>query len=262
MSDLAAAASTGFRFWLGTHEASWLSDPDMRPLMVSRRRLQARPVGKEAAVDWVLDSGGFTELDKYHGWTLAPDEYLTMVNRWARDIGRLQWAAPQDWMCEPHMLDKTGLTVAEHQRRTVDNYLELRTLDAAAPIIPVLQGWTPDDYLRCVDLYSAAGVDLASLDLVGLGSVCRRQGIGVAEHIVRSLQPIRLHGFGMKKTAIGRFGDLLASADSMAWSFGGRRDGTCTHLKSKCANHRHWALDWYDSIVFGRSSLTLWDGQP
>ena len=31
-----------------------------------------------------------------------------------------------------------------------------------APVIPVLQGWTLDDYLACVDLYASAGVDLAA----------------------------------------------------------------------------------------------------
>ena len=38
----------------------------------------------------------------------------------------LEWAAPMDWMCEPAMLARTGLTVEDHQRRTVANFLELR----------------------------------------------------------------------------------------------------------------------------------------
>ncbi len=37
----------------------------------------------------------------------------------------LDWA-PMDWMCEPAMLARTGLTVEDHQRRTSANFLELR----------------------------------------------------------------------------------------------------------------------------------------
>ncbi len=35
-------------------------------------------------------------------------------NRYRDEIGCLLWAAPQDWMCEPWITAKTGLTVAEH----------------------------------------------------------------------------------------------------------------------------------------------------
>jgi hypothetical protein len=36
-----------------------------------------------------------------------------------------------DWMCEPFMLAKTGLSVREHQQRTVTNYLNPRVLHLA-----------------------------------------------------------------------------------------------------------------------------------
>jgi hypothetical protein len=48
-------------------------------------------------------------------------------------------------MCEPFMLAKTGLTVAEHQVRAVTNYLELRGLAPDLPFVPLLQGWSRDD---------------------------------------------------------------------------------------------------------------------
>ena len=40
---------------------------------------------------------------------------------------------PQDRMCEPEQLAITGLTVEEHQRRTVDNFVELRDLAPGPP---------------------------------------------------------------------------------------------------------------------------------
>jgi len=56
----------------------------------------------------------------------------------------------------------------------VDNLICLRDLAPDLPIIPVLQGWTVADYLRCADLYDHRGINLAAEPLVGLGSVCRR----------------------------------------------------------------------------------------
>ena len=60
-------------------------------------------------------------------------------------------------MCEPFITTRTGLSVAEHQRRTVTSLLALRDLDPGLPVIPVLQGWTITDYLRCADLLRARG---------------------------------------------------------------------------------------------------------
>jgi hypothetical protein len=158
-------------------------------------------------------------------------------------------AVTQDWMCEPFMNDKTGLSVRDHQERTVQNYLELRALDA--PVIPVLQGYSLADYERCADTYEAAGVRLADLPTVGLGSVCRRENTNEIGEVVAAMSArgIRCHGFGCKEGAVRRYGDMLASADSMAWSLAGRRRGTCTHLKSRCANHMHYAMTWRDSVV-------------
>lgn len=99
------------RFWLGTHETSWLERLDV-PLFVSHRRLarlkRHLPV---ARAPWALDSGGFTELGTYGEWRTSVDDYAAAVDVYVRRIGRLEWAAPMDWMCEPHMLAKTGFCV-------------------------------------------------------------------------------------------------------------------------------------------------------
>ncbi len=36
---------------------------------------------------------------------------------------------------------------------------------------PCIQGWLPDDYLRCVDMYESRGIFLAKYPIVGVGSV-------------------------------------------------------------------------------------------
>lgn len=247
------------KFYLGTDMPGWLWKRDV-PLFVSARRLEPYKTLHPATCDWALDSGGFTELSKYGEWRTPPHKYIARVRRYADELGRLDFAAPQDWMCEPFMLEKTGLSVADHQRLTIDNYLTLRTLWPDGPVIPALQGWEHDDYLRHVEQYAAAGVDLPDLPLVGLGSVCRREATGPAEHLVHVLAGLGItcHGFGMKTTGLARYGALLGSADSMAWSMAARRsrirlDG---HTHQTCSHCPEFALMWRHKVLHPtRSSL-------
>jgi hypothetical protein len=201
---------------------------------------------------WALDSGGFTELSLYGDWQTTPAEYVAEVRRWRDEVGQLRWAAIQDWMCEPFILEKTGGCVASHQRRTVQSYLELSALAPELPWLPVVQGWGPADYLRHADQYGRVGVDLASLPAVGLGSVCRRQHTEGAEDIIRELhgRGIKPHAFGFKLSGLRRSARYLASADSMAWSFDARRSPPlpgCRHGeggRGSCANCLRYALWW------------------
>ena len=133
-------------FYLGAHHPHWLERAPF-PLFVSHRRLAARRRRPRATTGWALDSGGFTELRLHGGWSTTPAEYVAAVRRYCDEIGSLERAAPMDWMCEPFMITKTGLSIAAHQVRTVANYLELRSLAPDLPFVPVLQGWERDDYL-------------------------------------------------------------------------------------------------------------------
>src|SRR5216110_876539 len=116
------------RFYLGTHHPGWLGHvPQL--LCVSRARLTGRRTFPRATTPWMLDSGAFSEIAAHGRWRLSAKGYAAEVKRFAGEVGRLAHVGPQDWMCEPPMLKKTGLTVAEHQRRTTVNYLVLRDLD-------------------------------------------------------------------------------------------------------------------------------------
>jgi hypothetical protein len=251
-------------FWLGAHHPAWLGTAGV-PLFVSRRTLFERRTFPVACAPWALDSGGFSELSIHGCWTVTPGDYVADVRRFRDEIGSLAWAAPQDWMCEPGMLSRTGLSVPEHQRRTVANYLVLRDLAPELPIIPVVQGWTMGDYLDCVELYDREGVDLSLLPLVGIGTICRRQHTSRAEQIIRMIAAdgIRLHGFGLKVTGLRACADAIVSADSMAWSYQARRrppmDGCRGH--ANCANCIRYALEWraelLESMSDGARQLSL-----
>jgi hypothetical protein len=236
------------KFLLGTHETSWLAKVQV-PLFISHRRLRRHARLPRASCDWALDSGGFTELNLHGRWRTSPGEYIDAVHRYSEEIGRLMWAAPMDWMCEPFVLEQTGLSVREHQERTVASYLELRS---HGPFIPVLQGWTIDDYADCIDLYQSAAVQLSDLPVVGVGSVCRRQNTREIAQIMAMLNHagIRTHGFGVKKTGIARYGPLLSSADSMAWSYSARKRPPlpgCSH--KHCNNCLRYALRWRNQLL-------------
>lgn len=282
------------RFFLGIPEPSWLWKPhsglDGVALFVSRARLARRSPNRvmpRALHDFALDSGGFTELKKFGRWRVSPAEYAAEVRRYRAQLGpeRMLWAAPQDCMCEPWVIygknqhlgarheryfhgtrelrgladgdDEHDLTTAVriHQRLTVDNFLELRALAPDVPWIPVLQGWALEDYLHCVRLYEAAGVDLDTVPVVGVGSVCRREDTAEIAEIIGTLSALglRLHGFGVKTDGLAMYGERLASADSQAWSYGYRkrkiRLESCTHKAQTCGYCLDGALAWYRRIT-------------
>jgi hypothetical protein len=242
------------RFFLGAHQPGWLADPQRPELFVSDWQLRGYKRLPRASRPWALDSGAFSVLAGGHRFD-PPAVYAARVRRYHQEIGHLAWAAPQDWMCEPFILAQTGLTVAEHQRRTVHNFLALRETAPDLPVIPVVQGFQVRDYLHCVELFHRHGVDLTAAPLVGLGSVCRRQGTGQAQQIITALHEAgvtRLHGFGIKTLGLRRYGHLLTSTDSMAWSYAARREARplpdCSGHKN-CANCRAYAYPWHARVT-------------
>jgi len=244
-------------FYLGTSKPLWLwaPEPKRHKLFVSTRTLYVYRKMKPANIGWALDSGGFTELNMYGTWRTSPQQYIEYVYRYVNEIGLLEWASQQDWMCEPFVLKKTGKTIEEHQQLTIDNFLTLRNTAPDLPFIPVLQGWTPDDYLRHVDMFAAAGVNLTEEPRVGIGSVCRRANSNqMAKTIIRLHNDgLKLHGFGIKTLGLMKYGFALTSSDSLAWSYSAMyADGKMCHTEhnaKKCSNCMAWAELWADDVV-------------
>lgn len=248
-------------FYLGTHESHWLKLTDV-PLFVSHRRLARYKTLPRARGRWALDSGGYTELQLHGAWLTPARTYAEAVARYGTEIGGIDFAACQDWTCDPGSLNRTGLTMTVHQQRTCDSYEALVQLAPELPWAPVLQGWTTDGYLRHADMYERRGVALAGLPVVGLGSVARQSWRRVSDHVtvLRALG-LRLHGFGIKGKALAACGAGLASADSMAWSQAARREPTmpgCTH--ATCANCIVFAMAWRDKLV--ATPAALWRQVP
>lgn len=254
---------TTVEFFPGLHQPSDAHRFERACICIRRLWRRKKPLG---GVKVIVDSGAFMEL-------LLHGEYRESVEAYAGELSRLYThgivnivvAVSQDFMCEDFMLARTGATnaaladlpygpaprsdlIALHQKWTIERYdalkaalSELFPAGIPFPVMPVLQGYAPADYLRHVAAY---GPRLTRGMWVGVGSVCKRNSQPKA--IADVLAPLarfgfRLHGFGVKLTALlsAQVRRLLASADSMAWSYSARKQG-------RSAN------DWREAMSFVR----------
>jgi hypothetical protein len=250
-------------FWLGIHKLHWLAAMDV-PAFVSYSITRKRKKFPRAVVEWCHDSRGFKELEQHGRYTFTAEQYASDVRRAAAEMGRMRWAAAMDWMCEPQILKKTGLSVPIHQEKTINNLLELRRLAPDIQWTPVLQGWEPGDYQRHTEMYERRGVSLSKEPVVGVGSVCRRQSTAKIEEVIGGLRQfnLRLHGFGVKVEGVARVGRFLSSADSMAWSFHARRRRPLREHFGRghknCANCLEYAYWWRHFLLVPRLRTCGW----
>jgi hypothetical protein len=235
------------QYFIGTHKPHWLTLSHL-PLFISNRTLATRKRLPRAVCDWALDSGGFTEINTFGDWQTTPEQYVAQVRRYASEIGRLQFASQQDWMCEPSVLRKTGFSIRQHQAFTVANFLTLKHLAPELPWMPVLQGWEVGDYLNHAELFERCGIELAKLPRVGVGSICRRSASSapiLIGYLMAHLEDLNIkpHAFGAKTSILENAGGMIASADSMAWSFHERKHKTGNQNKFSAA------AAWYERTI-------------
>jgi hypothetical protein len=226
-----------------------------------------------------LDSAGYTAMVKFGGYRWTVDEYVERIvmnfaGEGMRDDGYDRalmphpwaWWSPMDYCCESEIAPNR----AEVERRiqmTVDSYVEtLDTLqgwrdegeNTTPDPLPILQGRTPADYVRCAQQLAEAidatdpcccttgdpedcdatwHRDRTGLPaLVGVGSVCTREAggpegvLGVLHALDQELESsIKLHLFGVKGELLEHPGfapyrHRVASVDSSAWDDGARHD--------------------------------------
>lgn len=237
-------------FFVGLHQPS--DAQHFERSFVSVNRLRKRKSDFEVG-DWIMDSGAFSEIAQHGHYRVGVEEYVAQIERWRR-VGKMWAAVTQDWMCEPHIIAKTGKSVREHQRLTVERYDEIAARTDAY-ILPVLQGYQIADYLDHIEDY---GDRLTLGQWVGVGSICKRNtNVSEIEDIllaIKSARPdLRLHGFGLKTTALrsAAVNDMLFTADSMAWSYHARRNG-------RNANDWREAKAFEERIKTQPQQLSLW----
>lgn len=172
-----------------------------------------------------IDSGGFYSSMLSGGYTKTDDVYLQYIEKVMPECFALR-----DFPCEPQLLKRHGLTVKQNIRRTVDNHIALLDLlpnyCVNSEPIPVIQGWKKEDYLDCIDAFKEQGL---ISNYMAIGSVCRRTAVNNIREIIISVRDnipawIRLHGFGVKLTALKDLAvwNALYSVDSGAWDYEAR----------------------------------------
>lgn len=175
---------------------------------------------RPAQVPLALDPDAYRNLLREGLWTLSAAEYAGAALRVQVECGKLAWARCQDWPCDPEFLAVTGLTQEDHQRMTVESFVDLRSRSPRVRWLPVLHGRDLEDYLRHAEMYEQAGVDLVSRDLVGVGSVGAERGSDRAVSVLEGLRSrgMSIHGFGVGLQSIGRLLPFLVSSSSAGWS--------------------------------------------
>ena len=212
-------------FFIGLHQPADAKHFDMCFVSVNRLRTRKGPF---AVKQWIMDSGAYTEVSLYGGYRTSVTEYAALICKW-KSNGELLAAVAQDYPAEAHNLAKTGGTVEDHQRWTIERYDDLIAADTGVYILPALQGQTAAQYADHVRQY---GARLQPGAWVGVGGICKRQGkpqdiIEVLRAILAVRPDLLLHGFGVKTTALRspEIAEMLTTADSMAWSFHARKNG-------------------------------------
>lgn len=203
--------------------------------------------------------------------------------RWAMPFPWAWWSAP-DFCCEAEIAQDRGevqVRIAATVDAFGETLAELEGWRAQGENVvpdplPILQGRLPEDYLSCAEAL-AETIDardpctcplqepedcpatwhrdrLGLPELVGVGSVCRRplhgpEGlIAVLEALDAGLpKHVQLHLFGAKSATLahlGRFGDRVASVDSVAWDRAARWDalkaGVSNDLQHRAGALRRW----------------------
>lgn len=175
-----------------------------------------------------LDSGGFSFFYKSGDYEFKLYQYVNLAYELEPD-----YVAVMDYPCEPEVSRKKYKTNIERIHQTLDNALKLVDLAPELPWVMVVQGYTPAEYLWCLDLIKERELVTKTM---AIGSLCVRKKIGEAWKVIKLVKAelpgwVRLHGFGVDLRFLRNRNifHALYSTDTAAW---------------KMNNRAHWEPDW------------------
>jgi len=172
-----------------------------------------------------LDSGAFGIISRTKASELMSERYRLAYRNFICQFGFcFDWVASLDFPCE--RTAQYGLSVPDRIRRTVEesaSHLDwLKQLDMRDKAVSVIQGFSPEDYLACVDQHRQTG---SLTRLMAVGSLCiekTRERVMRVLRAVREALPgwVRLHAFGLSMKFLLEARPLIDSTDSHAWDVG------------------------------------------
>lgn len=172
---------------------------------------------KHYGLRW-LDSGGFTALNRWGDYPFSLANYLNLVC-----VLRPDFYASMDYPCEPEISRHLALWTNEQRiRQTVTNAVLAGNDEVMIPhskLVPVIQGYTLDEYKFCIDLYRQNEM---IRDYMAVGSMCRRLSDEELHKLIPAIYDYarlagvkRLHFFGLKLSpALNDLRQFIWSCDS------------------------------------------------
>lgn len=182
-----------------------------------------------------VDSGGYSMFRKWGNFPFTTDEYIDFVDLLMDDYPVTE-VATMDLPCEPSVNRHTFRTNIDRIKRTIE-YADELLENPNIPWVPVVQGYTLNEYKACVNLLNG-NAGAMSAKTWAIGTLCARKKTGGIRNIVVNLRKeidpsIELHSFGL---AINALRDpqvffSIDSSDSGTWSFNGRAHEKPAHLR-------------------------------
>ena len=200
-----------------------------------------------------LDSGGYSFFSYYPDYPFTIEEYINLANI-IKDQSGITRVVTLDYPCEPDINRSRVSTNEERIQKTVSNAVECIQYDETIPWLPVIQGYTIDEYLYCVDLYKDAGI---TSDYWAIGSICSRKGFPYKiRRIITTLSEAlqsKIHAFGisLKYLYDPQIFNNIYSSDSAAWVWG----ATKMEQKPQMILDYLEKLDYIFSLHSGQSIL-------
>lgn len=168
-----------------------------------------------------IDSGGFQATAT---WDMSFPYEPRRLYEWAESIDA-DYVAMPDFACEPELHETS---VMHRVARTVEEHAYAQHQydegDYSFDLIPVLQGYYPEQYEACVRMFEQEGL---IRDYMAIGTVCKRDSVNAIHNVVESIEQLlpntEFHMFGMTLNAWKdrRMWGRFRSADTAAWNWGG-----------------------------------------
>jgi hypothetical protein len=166
-----------------------------------------------------LDCGGFTVLNHYVDYPFSTVNLANLIARL-----RPHFYVPKDYPCEPEISRSLGLmTNKERIEATIKATANMAEWESqlTGKMVPVIQGYSLDEYLYCLELYAKAGL---IRDYMAVGSMCRRikneelgRLIPGIYYAAQNLGCLKLHFFGLKLSPeLQHYNEMIWSRDSAA----------------------------------------------
>jgi hypothetical protein len=202
----------------------------------------------------IVDSGGFQATTT---WDCDYPYTVREMFEWAAEVGADEVALP-DYACEPAL---HATSPAERVTRTIRKHKRAHEVYRAESwpfeVLPVLQGWGPEEYRRCARQFECHGLVQQRM---AVGTVCKRDDPGKIGTVLDAcegvLGPKAWHLFGLtldgwKDTRLwGRF----ATSDTAAWNYWA---DSKAHKKELFAAYRE-KVDRYGRAIAEQRSLEEW----